>query len=131
MNKQVTFDFGEHGICKPDENGLYEGFFDSSDAGVTEPEAIRQWLCSSLTVDTQGPDWPYIERLVELAESAATWEAEARDNLRNGAESIKQHRSCSKTSQASRRNYEPSRRPRIWRLQRMQRIPVLVVPGKR
>lgn len=71
MSEQSTFDFGENGICKPDPDGRYRGmfFYYNGDDGVSEAEAIRQWLCGgSNGTDPRNPNWQLIERLVEMAE---------------------------------------------------------------
>lgn len=71
MSEQSTFDFGENGICKPDPDGRYRAmfFYYNDDEGVSEAEAIRQWLCGAPGgLQPYGPNWKYIERLVELAE---------------------------------------------------------------
>jgi len=71
QTNRSVFDFGENGVCKPDTDGRYRGSFfycHPDNDGISEPEAIRQWLCSVIELNPSSPNWQYIERLAELAE---------------------------------------------------------------
>jgi hypothetical protein len=75
LAERTIFNFGDSGLARPDIDGRYRSnhFFSGPD-GISEAEAIRQWLTGCTHGIFPGtPEWQYIERLVELANEAEAY----------------------------------------------------------
>lgn len=71
----TVFNFGENGVVTPDADGRYRNGFYGSELpdGVSEAEAIRQWLVPEMLIRRRCDDCPPLGELERCPSCDLVW----------------------------------------------------------